>query len=282
MARIVVDAGHGGTDPGAVYQGRQEKDDTLALALAVGSILAENGVDVVYTRTDDVYETPFQKAQAGNQSGADLFISIHRNSSPESNQYSGVESLVYSENGIKKELAENINRELTKAGFHDLGIRERPGLVVLRRTKMPAVLVEVGFINTEEDNQTLDQNFDQTAQAIADGILMTLRENGMLPGGPSESGSVSSQQEPEQPLYQSSRETQPPVRYRVQTGAFRQRENAERLHYRLLQQGFPAELGTAGELFLVWVGEFGSLDNAAKMEQILRNYGYATYISTIQ
>ena len=53
MAKVVVDAGHGGSDPGAVYEGRQEKDDNLALALAVGSILAENGVDVVYTRTDD-------------------------------------------------------------------------------------------------------------------------------------------------------------------------------------------------------------------------------------
>ena len=60
MAKVVVDAGHGGSDPGAVYEGRQEKDDNLALALAVGSILAENGVDVVYTRTDDSYETPFQ------------------------------------------------------------------------------------------------------------------------------------------------------------------------------------------------------------------------------
>lgn len=102
MAKVVVDAGHGGSDPGAVYEGRQEKDDNLALALAVGSILAENGVDVVYTRTDDSYETPFQKAQKGNQAGADLFISIHRNSSPENDQYSGVETLVYDESGIKK------------------------------------------------------------------------------------------------------------------------------------------------------------------------------------
>ena len=167
MAKVVVDAGHGGSDPGAVYEGRQEKDDNLALALAVGSILAENGVDVVYTRTDDSYETPFQKAQKGNQAGADLFISIHRNSSPENDQYSGVETLVYDESGIKKALAENINRELAQAGFQNLGIRERPGLVVLRRTKMPAALIEVGFINTRADNELLDQNIDGVARAIA-------------------------------------------------------------------------------------------------------------------
>ena len=53
--KIVLDAGHGGTDPGAVYNGRNEKDDNLALAQAVGKILEDNGVDVVYTRTEDIY-----------------------------------------------------------------------------------------------------------------------------------------------------------------------------------------------------------------------------------
>lgn len=79
--KIVLDAGHGGTDPGAVYNGRNEKDDNLALAQAVGKILEDNGVDVVYTRTEDIYQTPFEKARIANQSGADYFISFHRNSS---------------------------------------------------------------------------------------------------------------------------------------------------------------------------------------------------------
>lgn len=59
---IMLDAGHGGTDPGAVYNGRREKDDTLRLVLAIGQILQNRGVDVEYTRTTDIYETPFQKA----------------------------------------------------------------------------------------------------------------------------------------------------------------------------------------------------------------------------
>ena len=80
--KIVLDAGHGGTDPGAVYNGRNEEDDNLALAQAVGKILEDNGVDVVYTRTEDIYQTPFEKARIANQSGADYFISFHRNSSP--------------------------------------------------------------------------------------------------------------------------------------------------------------------------------------------------------
>ena len=74
MATIVIDAGHGGADPGAVFEGRQEKDDTLRLALAVGKILEENGQNVIYTRTTDVYQTPFQKATIGNEASPGLSL----------------------------------------------------------------------------------------------------------------------------------------------------------------------------------------------------------------
>ena len=174
MATIVIDAGHGGANPGATYIGRRESDDALALVLAVGEILENNGVEVVYTRTADVYESPYQKAMEGNESGADYFGSIHRNSSPYPNQYSGVESLVYSRYGAAAALAANINEQLEQVGFLNLGVNERPNLVVLNRTQMPAVLVEVGFINTDADNQLLDERFEETAQAIADGILQTI------------------------------------------------------------------------------------------------------------
>lgn len=175
--KVVLDAGHGGWNPGAVYNGRQEKDDVLNLTLAVGNILQNRGVDVYYTRTDDVYESPYQKAQEGNQSGADYFVSIHRNSSPYPNQYSGVETLVYNKYGEAARLASNINRQLESVGFVNLGVNERPNLVVLRDTSMPAVLVEAGFINTDEDNYLFDTKFNATAQAIADGILETLYGN---------------------------------------------------------------------------------------------------------
>lgn len=174
MAKVVLDAGHGGVNPGATYNGRRESDDALALVQAVGEILENNGVEVVYTRTTDVYESPYQKAMEGNESGADYFVSIHRNSSPYPNQYSGVESLVYSRYGAAAALAANINEQLEQVGFLNLGVNERPNLVVLNRTQMPAVLVEVGFINTDGDNQLLDERFEETAQAIADGILQTI------------------------------------------------------------------------------------------------------------
>ena len=174
MPLIVLDAGHGGANPGAVYQGRQEKDDALSLTLAVGRILENRGVDVFYTRTTDIYESPAQKAQEGNQVGGDYFVSIHRNSSPYPNQYSGIESLVYNRYGEAARLAYNINQQLEAVGFLNQGVNERTNLVVLNRTQIPSVLLEVGFINTDADNQLFDAQFDEIAQAIADGILITL------------------------------------------------------------------------------------------------------------
>ncbi len=174
MALVVIDPGHGGANPGAVYNGRQEKDDVLALSLAVGNILEQNGVDVYFTRTTDVYESPYQKATEGNQVGADYFVSIHRNSSPYPNQYTGVETLVYNRYGEAARMAYNINAQLEEVGFVNQGVNERPNLVALNSTQMPAVLVEVGFINNDQDNVLFDERFDDIARAIADGILQTI------------------------------------------------------------------------------------------------------------
>ena len=98
--KVILDAGHGGTtDPGAVYQGRQEKNDNLRMALAVGQILSEDGVDVGYTRVQDVYQSPLQKAQMANNWEADYFVSFHRNAMPVPGTASGTESLIFSRGG---------------------------------------------------------------------------------------------------------------------------------------------------------------------------------------
>ena len=137
---IMLDAGHGGRDPGAVYNGRQEKIDTLSLTLAIGQILQERGIDVLYTRTTDIYESPYQKAMEANEAGVDFFISIHRNSFPQDNAVSGVESLVYDKSGIKLEMAENINEQLE--GYRFCKSRSKtPARARCPPThKMPAVL----------------------------------------------------------------------------------------------------------------------------------------------
>lgn len=328
--RIALDAGHGGSDPGAVYKGRQEKDDTLDLTLAVGDILKKNGIDVYYTRTTDEYETPFKKATDANNSGADLFVSIHRNSSENPNQYSGVETLVYSDTGLKAEVARNINNQLEDAGFKNLGVDERKNLVVLKRTKMPAVLVEVGFINNDKDNYLFDEEFDSIAQAIADGILESIpsgrpgnttsnksnrtdnnnysnnnsnnnnssnsqmNNSGRTSSAPIDSTAMvnsippdnevfsvpvsSSNIMPQCPCDNNDYDTENEALYRVQVGAYRNKDNADRMLNSLLIDGFPAFIIYEDGYYKVQVGAYRILLNAIKMEQRLRRFRYSTYI----
>lgn len=346
---VVIDPGHGGSDPGAVYNGRQEKDDVLKLGKAVGQLLEARGVDVVYTREGDIYETPFKKAQDGNSVGADYFVSIHRNSSEYPNQYSGAEVLVYSDSGERAELADNILEGMERAGLKNLGVKERKDLVVLRRTRMPAVLVEAGFINNDTDNATFDNNFDELAEGIADGILKTLGystygatqasrdnqtqspetvmpegtmpQNGMPRSGIPQNGMSWTEMprngmegyEPpypmddynrnnpqsedygqrgveryyddsaenfEEPLERSCNCQCPDVLYRVQVGAYRNRDNADRMLNSLLVEEFPAFIVYDDGLYKVQVGAYRNLTNAITMEHKLRQYRYNTYIST--
>lgn len=244
--RIIIDAGHGGMEPGATFQSRQEKNDTLRLALAVGQILSGEGMDVGYTRVTDVYQTPFEKAQIANNAEADYFISLHRNAMPIPGSASGTETLVYKNNGVAAILANNINEALLQTGFDNRGTIERPGLIVLRRTQMPAALVEVGFIDNEIDNRFFDQNFNEIASAIAQGIIRTVEEE-------------------ERVMY-----------YQVQVGAYRDRNIAQAQLDQLLEQGFPAFMVYEDGLYKVRVGAFLDLDNAVRMEQTLRSYGYST------
>lgn len=174
--KIILDAGHGGRDNGASFQDRKEKEDNLALTLAVGEILDEMGFDVFYTRTEDIYQAPFRKATIANEEGGDLFVSIHRNSSATPNQYQGIETLVYAMGGLPEIAAENINFQLAEVGYENLGVEERPGLIVLNSTEMPAVLVEAGFINSDEDNRLFTEKFQETARAIAEGIAASFSE----------------------------------------------------------------------------------------------------------
>lgn len=281
---IILDAGHGGDDPGAVYNGRQEKDDNLELALAVGNILSENGINVLYTRTDDIYQTPFQKAQIANESGSDFFISFHRNSSPTPNQYSGVETLVYDKTGIKYEMALNINKALEEVGFKNLGVKARPGLVVLRRTNMPSLLIETGFINNDDDNALFDEKFQEIAHAIASAILDTLNVDEMMPPQnmtdmmpPVQTPPM---QQPGRPPVMPNEPEMPELLYRVQVGAFRNRENADKLLYELEEKGYPVFMLFEDGLYKIQVGAFRNLGNAIRMEQRLRQEGYTTWITT--
>ena len=250
MPSIIIDPGHGGWDNGAQYAGRREKDDNLALALEVGARLEQDGYDVVYTRTEDVYDSPAQKARIANASGGDLFISFHRNSSPNPNTYSGVETLVYEDDGLVSDLARNINGQLVRVGYNDLGVRERKDLTVLKRTQMPAILIEAGFINTEDDNLIFDNQFPQIADAIADGIEQTIGEaQGVFDGD-----------------------------YSVQIGLYKSFDRAQYALLDAVEKGYEGEVVPWKNYYAVRLGDFDTLMEAENFAAQLREEGYDTLV----
>ena len=254
--KVVLDAGHGGYDNGATYGDHIEKNDNLNLTLAIGEILEANGVDVIYTRVDDVYISPLRRAQIANAAGADLFVSIHRNSGPVPNTYNGVQTLIYDEGGLKQIAAENINRELENVGFTNIGVEIRNNLAVLRRTQMPSLLVEVGFINTDADNAIFVGKFPDVANAIASGILETINNN-------NETTNTNA------------------TMYRVQVGLFRNLSNAQNLQYNLSQMGYTVYIVRQGEYYAVQIGDLPTMDQAIALEQTLKQLGYSTLIVTV-
>lgn len=120
---------------------------------------------------------------------------------------------------------------------------------------MPALLIETGFINTDQDNSRFDAQFEEIAQAISSAILGTLDEETLENS-------------------QNSKD----IFYRVQVGSYRERPNADKLLYELEDQGFPAFILYQDGLYKVQVGAFRNLENAVKMERVLRNAGYSTWI----
>ena len=252
---VIIDPGHGGSDPGAIYGNRREKDDTLALSYDIGNALEQRGIRVEYTRIGDVYNSPYEKAEIGNRSAADLFLSIHRNAMSVPGTGSGTMSLIFGRGGDAETFAKNINKELAKTGWKDLGISERPNLVVLRDTALPAVLVEVGFLDNENDNDFFDATMRQTADAIADGIVRTFAEQ-----------------------EKQTSDVEEPGFYMVQTGIYRVRTNAEREVERLKAQGFPAFMTFKDGFYYVRAGAFRNMENAVRQEQELRKLGYPTLL----
>lgn len=214
----------------------------------MGEKLKQDGFPVVFTRTTDVYQRPIDKARMANESEGDYFVSIHRNSSPNPNTYSGVQTLVYNDSGIPAEMARNVNAELEKVGFNNLGVSVRPDLIVLRRTRMPAILIEAGFINTDADNRTFDENFDEMVDAIAKGIENTV--------GTGQSGKG----------------------FGVQVGLYRRYENAEYALNRLLNEGYDAQIRDWNDYYAVVVGNESTLEGARNLEQQLGRLGYDTLI----
>ena len=179
---VCIDPGHGGTSSGATLGSRLEKDDTLRLSLLVRDILEERGYTVVMTRDNDSDVSLADRCKIANKARASLFVSIHRNSST-SPDATGMEMWVHSSNPTDDTLlAQNIldcldTLNITNRGIHS-GYRDGADMnyYINRHTKMPSVLAEIDFISNKNDNKNYDENIDEYALAIANGIEMTLKE----------------------------------------------------------------------------------------------------------
>lgn len=234
MARICIDYGHGGQDPGAVYKGRKESDDNLALGKAVAAELRRHGVIVDETRTEDKTVSLAARSNLERKGSYDYFISFHRNAfKPE--QAKGVETYTYLNPGTKaKGLAEKIQAALVGVGFINRGVKAA-NFHVLRETKAPAVLVEVGFIDNTGDNQLFDDKRDEIVAGITKAILEQL---GIAYVAVSPPAPVPTATElPPTPNQQCGQ-----VLYRVMAGSFAARENAERQVQKLKVAGFDATI----------------------------------------
>ena len=176
MKTIVLDAGHGGFDAGAVSASRMEKVDNLNMALDVQKKLQAQGQRVIMTRNTDVFVPLGERAAIANRNNADIFVSIHRNAftAPTAN---GIET--FTQTGAPAVNARYAllvhNRIINVAAQSNRGLKTG-NFQVLRETRAPSMLLELGFITNTRDNQLFDTNFDAYGTAIMRGILEALGE----------------------------------------------------------------------------------------------------------
>lgn len=173
---VVIDPGHGGSDPGATWNGAEEKNLNLAVALKVRSLLEEEvdiDIQVLMTREEDVFVSLYDRAEFANEKNADLFLSIHANALENNHDYEGIMTFYHKSDRRGKELAEQVQGAVLKeTGGKDRGSKEED-YVVIRETKAPACLLEMGFITTQSElDRLLSPEYqDRIAAGIVQGIL---------------------------------------------------------------------------------------------------------------
>ena len=179
--KIYVDQGHNPSPPntGAEGNGYREQDITYQVGTRLATLLRNNGnFDVRVSRPTPQTQLGTSNASSlrvrvdeANSWGADYFISIHTNASV-SPSASGTEVLVYSSPSRSATLAQDVLREVTEiTGFESRGVKLRPGLYVLKKTNMPAILVELGFISNPYEASFMANNPSLFAQGIYQGLL---------------------------------------------------------------------------------------------------------------
>ena len=172
MAKLCFDYGHGGKDSGAILGNRKESNDVLSIGKEIAVEMRRHGVVVDETRTNDTTVSLNARSDFENNNAYDYFVSFHRNAF--NKKAHGVETFTYSQSSKKaNELATKVQNNLVKLGFTDRGTKEA-NFHVLRETKAPAILIEMGFIDNAEDNKIFDSKRNEIVKAITQAILSQL------------------------------------------------------------------------------------------------------------
>lgn len=190
---VIIDPGHGGNDPGAVYSLTdtdadaaqiKEKDLNLEISLMLYNMLKESGIRVELTRFEDLNLELADRVEMANSLDASLFISIHNNTAPDSSENGTMTMFNPSKNGAAygiagERVAQLLHEEMIgELKIADSGIKKVNNIKVLRDTKMPSVITQVAYITNESDRQKLmNEEFKtKAAQTLHDGVIKVLYE----------------------------------------------------------------------------------------------------------
>ena len=176
--KVFIDAGHGGTDPGALGYGYRESDLNLQVAKKVESKLKSKGIDVKMSRNSDIFYSLSERAEMANDYGADAFVSIHQNSA-EAKSANGIETYFNRKKEEDRPLSNDIQKQvISQTGANNRGVKNAE-FTVLVKSKMISALVECGFITNELEVKKLsDSSYqDKLATGIANGIEEYLKSN---------------------------------------------------------------------------------------------------------
>jgi N-acetylmuramoyl-L-alanine amidase len=177
---IVIDPGHGGKDSGTIgFNNSYEKDINLDISKKLYKKLKSMGYKVILTRATDEFIDNNTRADIANKKRARVFISIHGNAIENNNTVNGVQVLYYPdrESTINDPNSDSLaqiilDKLLEETGADNKGIVDRPDLIVLNQTKMPAIIVECGFLSNESEEKLLltDDYQDKIVDSIVDGL----------------------------------------------------------------------------------------------------------------
>lgn len=243
MIKIFIDPGHGGSDPGSMGNGLQEKNLTLQIATTLRDILLNEyeGVSILLSRTSDQTVSLNERTNAANNWGADYYLSIHINAGGGTGFESYIDPGVGSPTTTYQDIIHDeivmvvdfANRGKKTANFH-----------VLRETRMPAMLTENGFIDNTNDTSKLKSTsyLSTIARGHANGLARAFNLT-----------------------------RKPTILYKVQIGAFRIKSNADNLASEAKSKGFDAIVLLSDGLYKVQIGAFTSKENAESLATKARN-----------